>query len=54
MIIRVPKKRAKRGISNKQFGCWRTGHRDHRPTMICKAIHSPLQRGGVGGGAVFA
>ena len=39
-------KRAQRGISNKQFGCGRTGHGDHRPTMICKAIYSPLQRGG--------
>ena len=22
------------------IGCWRTGHGDHRPTMISKAIHS--------------
>ena len=21
------------------FGCWRTGHRDHRPTMVCLAHH---------------
>ncbi len=23
-----------------QFGCWRTGHGDHRPTMICKTNYS--------------
>ena len=22
-------------------GCCRTGHGDHRPTIVCKAIHSP-------------
>ena len=26
--------------------CWRTGHGDHRPTIVSKAIHSPLPRGG--------
>ena len=52
------------------FGCWRTGHGDHRPTWIihgnsclirnarntkyCKGIHSPLLRGGDGGVAFYS
>ena len=68
------------------FGCWRTGHGDHRPTLICipnnvsnhsrtgspcpvlqqeARVFTPfssgegigvglsLQRGGVGGGALY-
>ena len=27
-------------------GCGRTGHGGHRPTIVSKAILSPLQRGG--------
>ena len=25
-------------LFNTFIACWRTGHRDHRPTMVCKAI----------------
>ena len=28
------------------FACWSTWRGGHRPTIVCKAIHSPLPRGG--------
>ena len=39
------KNNARSANIKKQFGCWRTGHGDHRPTIVCdRVINSLLAR----------
>ena len=35
----VPSQRGGDGGGAVDFGCWRTGHGDHRPTLVCLAHH---------------
>ena len=38
--IHSPLQRGGVGGGADYFGCWRTGHGDHRPTKICKTNYS--------------
>ena len=37
--IHSPLQRGEVGGGAVYFGCWRTGHGDHRPTLVCLAHH---------------